>query len=192
MIAPPILTNEEHRLAALHRTYLLDTPQEAAFDLITRLVARLCGTKIAAISLVDRDRQWFKSRYGFTLEETSRVISFCAHAIEDTELFEIPDASLDKRFWDNPLVVQAPKIRFYVGVPLYTADGYCLGTLCAIDDRPQTLSDRQRHHLLGLAKQVERHIHWRTAFLAQYPDSQTLVSLKEAAHQGPHCSLSVV
>lgn len=82
-------------------------------------------------------------------------------------------------------MVQAPKIRFYVGVPLYTADGYCLGTLCAIDDRPQTLSDRQRHHLLGLAKQVERHIHWRTAFLAQYPDSQTLVSPKEAAHQGP-------
>lgn len=109
MIAPPILTNEEHRLAALHRTYLLDTPQEAAFDLITRLVARLCGTKIAAISLVDRDRQWFKSRYGFTLEETSRVISFCAHAIEDTELFEIPDASQDKRFWTIPSWFKRPR-----------------------------------------------------------------------------------
>ncbi len=191
MIAPPILPNEEYRLAALHRTYLLDTPQEAAFDLITRLVARLCHTKIAAISLVDRDRQWFKSRHGFTLEETPRIISFCAHAIQGTELFEIPDATQDERFWDNPLVVQAPKIRFYVGVPLYTTDGYFLGTLCAIDDRPQQLSDQQRHHLRGLAKQVERHIHWRAAFLAQYPDAQTSVYPKEVG-QGPHCSLSVV
>ncbi|MBV5261573.1 GAF domain-containing protein [Synechococcus moorigangaii CMS01] len=167
MIVPPILPNEEYRLAALYEAYLLDTPPEAAFDLITQLAARLCQTKIALISLVDRDRQWFKARHGLAAEETPRMVSFCAHAIQGKDLLEVPDATKDERFWDNPLVVQAPKIRFYAGVPLHSTDGYRLGTLCAIDDVPKQLSAEQRRHLIGLAHQVERHIHWRSKFFTE-------------------------
>ncbi|BAW97216.1 two-component hybrid sensor and regulator [[Synechococcus] sp. NIES-970] len=167
MIFPPPLLNEEHRLEALYDACLLDTPPEAAFDFITRLAARLCQTKIALISLVDRDRQWFKSSYGLAVEETPRMSSFCAHAIHDRTLFEVCDASQDPRFWDNPLVLGAPNIRFYAGMPLQTKDGHCLGTLCVIDDRPKQLSSRERAHLQSLAKQAEQHIHWRSQYLSK-------------------------
>ncbi|MEB3225479.1 MAG: GAF domain-containing protein [Synechococcus sp.] len=166
MIAPPTPPNEEYRLAALYSACLLDTPPEAAFDLITRLTARICRTKIALLTLVDRDRQWFKSRHGLLIEETPRLFSFCAHAIQGRDLLEVTDATQDERFWDNPLVQKGPKIRFYAGMPVHTTGGYCLGTLCVIDDTPRHLSEQQRTHLQSFARQIERHIQWQSHFLS--------------------------
>jgi len=151
---PPI--DESQRLLALARTGLLDTLPEPEYDDIVRLAAESCGTPIALISLVDRDRQWFKANVGLPgVEETDRCISFCSHAIERDEIFLVEDARADARFATNPLVLSPPFIRFYAGAPLQTEDGFFLGTLCVIDQRSRTLSEAQRVSLLGLKRQVE-------------------------------------
>ncbi|MFH0934086.1 MAG: GAF domain-containing protein, partial [Pseudomonadota bacterium] len=124
MHIPAIPDNESQRLQALHGRALLDTPAEERFDRLTRLARNMLGVRIALVSLVDTDRQWFKSRQGLDACETGRDISFCGHAILDDAIFEITDASLDLRFADNPLVTGPPHIRFYAGAPLATADGY--------------------------------------------------------------------
>lgn len=147
---------EAARLEALRRYAILDTPSEAEFDDITALAAQLCGTPVALISLIDTHRQWFKSRLGMPVSETPLHLSFCRHAIHDDKLLEVPDTLLDPRFHDHPVVVDAPHIRFYAGMPLRTPDGHGLGTLCVVDYQPRELSDAQREGLRRLGRQVIR------------------------------------
>lgn len=158
MQTPTIPDDETQRLQALQGTALLDTPAEERFDRLTHLAQQLLGVPIALVSLVDTERQWFKSRQGLDACQTGRDISFCGHAILGTDLFEVTDASTDSRFADNPLVAGAPNIRFYAGVPLSTASGYRIGTLCVIDHQPRQLSAEQRRCLCELAACVETEI----------------------------------
>ncbi|MDN3583383.1 GAF domain-containing sensor histidine kinase [Mucilaginibacter flavus] len=146
--------NEYSRLQDLYGTGLLDTPNENEFDDIVKLASALCDMPISLISLVDANRQWFKARVGLDATETNRDVSFCSHAILHDQIFEIPDALLDIRFSDNPLVVSGPAIRFYAGVPLVTNTGSRLGTLCVIDRTPRYLTDEQRFALKVLAANV--------------------------------------
>jgi len=146
--------NEKKRLKVLWQYEVLDTVPEELFDDLTELAARICEAPIALISLVDEKRQWFKSKVGTTVNETSRDLSFCAHAIRQSGLFIVPDAMQDARFANNPLVVSEPKIRFYAGAPLVTPDGYALGTLCVIDKVPRELREDQKHALSILARHV--------------------------------------
>ncbi|MBD0258749.1 MAG: GAF domain-containing protein, partial [Cytophagales bacterium] len=136
---PPV--NEAERLAALLRYEILDTEMEAEFEEITQLISQLCNTPISLITLLDESRQWFKSRVGLPLTETPSEWAFCAHALEGNELLQVPDARLDPRFRENPLVTGDPNIRFYAGMPLTTPDGYNLGSLCVIDRQPRQLSE---------------------------------------------------
>ena len=133
---------------------VLDTVPEEVFDDLTELAARICEAPIALISLVDENRQWFKSKVGMTVSETSRDVSFCTYAIAQSDLFIVPDATLDPRFSSNPLVTSDPKIRFYAGAPLITPDGYALGTLCVIDKVPRELRPDQKQALRILARHV--------------------------------------
>jgi GAF domain-containing protein len=146
--------NEKRRLKVLWQYEVLDTVPEALFDDLTELAAGICEAPIALISLVDEKRQWFKSRFGTTIKETSRDISLCSHAIQQTDLFIIPDATKDERFAQNPLVTSDPKIRFYAGAPLITPDGYAIGTLCVIDKVPRELRPEQKQALRILARHV--------------------------------------
>lgn len=165
--ATPHLPNAPHppdepaRIAALDATRLLDTPPEPAFDDLTRIASLICGTPIALISLVDRERQWFKARVGLDAGETPRDQAFCAHAILNRELMEVPDACDDRRFSDNPLVTGEPGIRFYAGAPLEVAGGQRIGTLCVIDTVARTLDAAQREALSALARQVVAQIELR-------------------------------
>jgi GAF domain-containing protein len=151
---PPVPANEAKRLKVLWQYEVLDSVPEEIFDDLTELAARICEAPIALISLVDENRQWFKSRVGITIQETSRDVSFCAHAIGQPDLFIIPDATKDERFAHNPIVVSGPKIRFYAGAPLITPDGYALGTLCVIDKVPRELRHDQQQALRILARHV--------------------------------------
>jgi GAF domain-containing protein len=145
---------EKKRLRVLWQYEVLDTVPEELFDDLTELAAQICEAPIALISLVDDDRQWFKSKVGTTVSETSREFSFCAHAIQQQGLFIVPDATRDERFANNPLVVEEPKIRFYAGAPLITPDGHALGTLCVIDKKPRKLHENQKRALTILARHV--------------------------------------
>ncbi|EDY37251.1 GAF [Cyanobium sp. PCC 7001] len=151
---PSAASREQARLEALQGYRILDTEAEQAYDDITLLAAQLCDVPIALISLVDAERQWFKSRVGVDVEETSRDVSFCAHAILSDETLVVRDAREDDRFQDNPLVCSEPNIVFYAGVPLRTPEGARIGTLCVIDHRPRELSPTQLQALEALARQV--------------------------------------
>ena len=159
--APLTTPDEEARLAALRRYAILDTPPEQSFDDLTLLASYICGTPMALVTLVDADRQWFKSRIGISLAETARAISFCAHAIHHRDLFIVPDARQDERFRDNPFVVGDPEIRFYAGAPLVTPDGHALGTLCVLDKVARTLEREQLEALTALCRQAEAQLELR-------------------------------
>ena len=150
----PLPSNEAARLQALRQYEILDTAPEETYDDLTFLAAHICGTPIALFTLVDSYRQWFKSRLGLKERETSRDVAFCAHAILKPDMFIIRDALADRRFADNPLVTSQPRIRFYAGAPLITMEGFTLGTLCVIDNKPRELSDEQVKALQALSRQV--------------------------------------
>ncbi|EGR7975890.1 sensor domain-containing diguanylate cyclase [Vibrio vulnificus] len=158
MQTPEKPDNEPQRIADLHSLHILDTAAEERFDRVTRIARRLFDVPIALVSLVDEDRQWFKSCFGLNASETPRDISFCGHAILGTDTLIVEDASQDERFADNPLVTGTPHIRFYAGVPLFYEDKSCLGTLCIIDSKPRTLNAEERLDLIDLAKMAEREL----------------------------------
>ena len=152
---------EDIRLETLHSYGILDPPREGAFDDITRLAALICGAPMALVSLVDRERQWFKSEIGVGVSETPISSSICAHAIQQTEVFIVPDTLLDERFRHNPLVTGEPHLRFYAGASLRTADGLPLGTVCVLDTQPRELSSEQAEALQALARQTMAQIELR-------------------------------
>ena len=158
MIKPAIPSNESQRLQTLRDLKLLDTPPEERFDRVTRLAKQVFGTPIALVSLVDADRQWFKSRQGLDATETPRDISFCGHAILDDKIMVVNDAESDQRFCDNPLVCGNPNIRFYAGYPLAAPDGNRIGTLCIIDEKPREMSHEQLQLLRELGRMVEEEL----------------------------------
>jgi len=139
--------NELLRLKALHDLHILDTPPEALFDDLTELTAQICKAPIVLVSLVDENRQWFKSAHGLDIKETHRDLAFCGHAILQDDIFEIEDSFNDPRFFDNPLAMGNPHVRFYAAVPLKTLEGYNVGTLCAIDKEPRRLDEAQKKAL---------------------------------------------
>jgi diguanylate cyclase (GGDEF)-like protein/PAS domain S-box-containing protein len=163
----PLPPNEAERLVALAETQLLDSDHEAVFDAIVALAASICGVPMAAISLIDRDRQWFKASVGIDDPETPRDDAFCAHTILEPTPLEVDDATVDARFRDNPFVLGAAHVRFYAGMPLITGGGHALGALCVIDRAPRRLDDTQRASLRHLATVVERLIDARTESLRQ-------------------------
>ena len=148
----PLPPNEQERLEALRQYHILDTAAEQVFDEITALTAAVCGTPICLLTFVDKNRQWFKSNVGLPAKETSRNVAFCAHAILQHDLFEVPDALADDRFAQNPLVTGEPHIRFYAGMPLVTPDGQPVGTLCVIDQVPRELTGEQMGKIRALAQ----------------------------------------
>jgi GAF domain-containing protein len=152
----PLPPDEEERLRALEESGLLDSAAEERFDRLTRIAAALFDVPVALVSLVDRERQWFKSRTGIAATETARDSAFCAHAILGDDVLQVPDALQDDRFADNPLVTSEPRVRFYAGAPLMLKNGTHAGTLCVIDHRARNLDDSQLQLLRDLAKLVER------------------------------------
>jgi len=150
MLPAPIPADDEARLRALRELLILDTPPEERFDRIVEFAAAEFEVPIALVSLIDRERQWFKARVGLDICETAREISFCGHAIAQPDLFEVLDATRDPRFADNPLVVGAPHIRFYIGAPLALPGGAAVGTLCLIDTKPREFDAMDRAILATL------------------------------------------
>ena len=170
MGTPIMSPNEAARVSALQKYAILDTEPEQAFDDLTLLASYVCKTSMALISLIDEDRQWFKSKVGISATETSRDIAFCSTAIQQPDVFVVPDALQDERFRTNPLVISEPNIRFYAGVPLINEDGYALGTLCVIDRTPRNLAPEQEAALKALSRLV----------LMQMEFRRNLILLKEA------------
>lgn len=171
------LAHEEARLEALKQYQILDTPPEQTYDDFTLLASYICEVPISLISLVDSERQWFKSKVGVDVSETGRGIAFCDTTISSSEMLIVNDALLDHRFANNPLVTYAPKIRFYAGAPLVTPEGHILGSLCVIDLKPRELSEVQKTALTALARQVVIQLEWRrvSAHLAEALDQIKLM-----------------
>ena len=155
MLPAPIPDNEFARLASLRRMQLLSTPDEAAFDRVTRTAQRLFDVPVALVSLIDAERQWFKSCIGLPVRETPRAVSFCGHAILDDELLVVEDARADVRFADNPIVTGEPHVVFYAGRPLRNSEVFNIGTLCVIDHAPRLFSPDQRQSLDDLGHWLE-------------------------------------
>lgn len=158
MKSPKIPSDELQRLETLRALQILESAPEERFDRLTRMAKRMFGVPISLVSLVDSDRQWFKSRQGLEATETPRSISFCGHAIFGDDLFIVPNTLEDERFHDNPLVTEAPHIRFYAGYPLKAANGHKMGTLCLIDEKARDLEEEDKQLLKDLAVMVEQEI----------------------------------
>ena len=170
MGAPILSKDDAARVSALQKYAILDSEPEQAFDDLTLLASYVCKTPIALISLIDEDRQWFKSKVGISATETSRDIAFCSTAIQQPDVLVVPDTLQDERFRTNPLVVSEPNIRFYAGAPLINEDGYALGTLCVIDRTPRNLAVEQEAALKALSRLVLMQLEFR----------RNLILLKEA------------
>ncbi len=175
---PPIPADEPERLEALERYEILDTPPDQAIDDLTLLAAYVCQTPVALVTLIDRERQWFKSRVGIDVTETPRDLAFCAHAVAARETLIVPDTLLDERFAQHPLVQGDPKIRFYAGAPLRVDEGHCLGTICVVDREPRQLSEAQQDALEALSRQV----------MAQFELRRQLAEVKRLGGLLPYCS----
>jgi GAF domain-containing protein len=155
MQKPPLHPNENERISTLRSLLILDTVPEERFDAVTAYAASLFNVKICLVTLVDTDRQWFKSHHGIAVEEVPREVGFCSHAILQDDILEIFDAKNDTRLFDSPLVTGEPYIRFYAGYPLTMRNGQHVGTLCLIDPQPKRLSEWERNHLAILGRMVE-------------------------------------
>jgi two-component system, sensor histidine kinase and response regulator len=176
----PLPENEAERLAALRSFAILDTPPEPEYDELSALAATICQTPIALISLVDENRQWFKSGIGWAPGEMVRNVAFCAHAILHPDLLLVPDALADERFVTNPLVTSLPHIRFYAGVPLVTAEGHALGTICVLDHKPRELTAEQIRSLRALSHQVVAQLRLRKQLVEQAQINAELARANEA------------
>ncbi|MCC9020506.1 MULTISPECIES: sensor histidine kinase [Flavobacterium] len=192
MYKPEVPKNEAFRFEALSSYNILDTLPEEEYDSLTKIAAQICDAPIALVTLIDQNRQWFKSHHGLDVTETPRDFAFCAHAINTpNELFIIPDASKDQRFHDNPLSINAPNVIFYAGAPLNTKDGYSLGTLCVIDSKPREgLTYSQQESLKALANQVISlfELHKKNKFLEDLNDEimKKNIRLSQFAHRLSH------
>ena len=156
-----LVSDEQERLEALRSYDIIDTDPEPVFNDLAQLAAYVCGTPMAVVSLLDDERQWLKARVGIDVREVAREQTFCQYALRATDVFEIPDTLADALYASNPMVTGAPHIRFYAGTPLLTPEGYSLGTLCAFDTVPRSLSTDQREALRLLARQVMAHLELR-------------------------------
>jgi anti-sigma regulatory factor (Ser/Thr protein kinase) len=156
-----MVSQEAERLETLRKYRILDTKPEKAFDDLILLAAQIFKVPVALISLIDEDRQWFKSRIGVTMTETHRSVAFCAHAIQQPGLFVVPDARRDERFRENPFVVDDPYVRFYAGAPLITPEGHALGTICVLDKVPRDLSADEARALDALRRQTQAQLELR-------------------------------
>jgi diguanylate cyclase len=175
MRSAPSRTNETESLEALTALEVLDSAPEAEFDALVKVATIVCGVPISLISLIDVDRQWFKANEGLDgVSETPRELAFCAHAVLGDDLFEVPDATLDERFADNPLVTGQPDIRFYAGAPLRLSNGVRVGTLCVIDRQPRSLNETQRNILLQLSVAAARALEGRLAIRKVQAATQVL------------------
>lgn len=179
MIQVPIPPNEQERLRALHQYNILDTEPEQDFDDIAKLAAHICEINTAHISLIDADRQWLKAIVGLGVQNVDRNLAFCSHAILQDDVLIVQDATQDERFFDNPLVVDAPKIRFYAGMPLISSSGHKIGSLCVIDIQPRKLRDEQIQALRVLSKQVIKQLELRKTLRDLNHQSQQLLELNE-------------
>ena len=188
MIAPSLPIDETQRLISLHSLHLLDTPEEDRYDRITRMAKRLFDVDICLVSLVDTNRQWFKSKVGVTACETGRDISFCGHAILHDEIFVISDAAADGRFADNPLVTGPMQIRFYAGYPIKGPNGHRIGTLCIVDSKPRQLSSDEIRTLRDLGAMVEDEIRITSEAVV---DELTQVANRRGFHMFANNTLSV-
>jgi sigma-B regulation protein RsbU (phosphoserine phosphatase) len=183
MITAPIPHDEAERLADLRALKLLDTPPEERFDRLVELAAGMFDVPIAYVALVDSDRQWFKAKCGLTADETGRDVSFCGHAILQDEPLVVPDASVDERFRDNPLVVDEPGIRFYAGCPLRGPSGYKVGTFCLADTQPRELSEAELKRLRQLAQIAEHELQLADLVEVQHELLKTKSELSLTQHR---------
>lgn len=188
MISAPKSPDEDARLEALRQYHVLDTVPEESFDDFTKLASLLCEAPISLISLIDSDRQWFKSKVGIDADETHRDLAFCGHAIlESEDLLVVPNALEDERFLDNPLVSEAPHIRFYAGAPLVNTEGFALGTLCVIDRVPRVLSEDQRTALSTLGRRLVAHLENRKVSHSLAMALENISSLEKLLPICSHC-----
>jgi diguanylate cyclase (GGDEF)-like protein len=184
MMPAPLPSNERQRIATLRSLKILDTPPEERFDRVTRLARRVFNVPIALVSLVDEERQWFKSCQGLEVSETPRGISFCGHAIMRDDPLIVPDALEDERFQDNPMVTGTPNIRFYAGYPLNAPDGSKLGSLCIIDRKPRRVSSEDVNALATLGRLIESEL--RSVNLATVDEITGLHNYRGMLDTGRH------